>query len=140
MSTDNVTVVRRFFDEAVNKRNYQILDEIFAPGFEHHQFKDAKKGPEGVRDLVKMFEESFPDIHVTIEDYLPSSDCVVCRGYIEGTHQKEFMGIQPRGEYVKVPFIDIWKFKDGKATEYWLQMDLMGLAQQAKSSPIQMAA
>jgi predicted SnoaL-like aldol condensation-catalyzing enzyme len=39
-----------------------------------------------------------------------------------------------------VPFIDIWKLKDGKAIEYWLQMDLMGMAQQAKTAPIQMAA
>jgi predicted ester cyclase len=140
MATDNIAVVRRFFDEAVNNKDYPVLDQLISPEFDNHGFKDTKKGAEGIRDVIIMFTNSFPDLHVTLEECLSSDDCVICRGYFEGTHQQTFMGIEPRGEHVKVPFIDIWKLKDGKAIEYWLQMDLMGMAQQAKTAPIQMAA
>jgi predicted ester cyclase len=137
---DNVTVVRRFFDEAASKQNLEILNEIFAPEFDNHGFKDSKKGPDGVKDVLTEMRNAFPDMNVVVEDCLPAGDCVVTRGYLEGTHQKPYMGIEPRGEHVQVPFIDIWKFKNGKVTEYWLQMDMFGLAQQAKTAPIQMAA
>jgi predicted ester cyclase len=140
MTQDNVTVVRRFFDEAVNQKKEELFDQIFAPDFDNHGFKDSKKGPEGVKDVVNQMRSSFPDLHVTIEECLNAGDCVVTRGYWEGTQQKPYMGIESRGEHVRVPFIDIWKFSNGKATEYWLQMDMLGLSQQAKNAPIQMAA
>lgn len=140
MSTDNVATVRRFFEEVASQQKLDILDQIFSPEFDNHGFEESKKGPEGVKNTLAEMRNAFPDMNVVVEECLQAGDCVVTRGYLEGTHQKPYMGIEPRGEHVKVPFIDMWKFSNGKATEYWVQMDLFGLARQAKTAPIQMAA
>jgi predicted ester cyclase len=141
MTTDNVAVVRRFFDEAASQQKLEVLDQIFAPEFDNHGFKDSMKGPEGIKNVLNEMRNAFPDMNVVVEECLPAGDnSVVTRGYLEGTHQKPYMGIEPRGEHVQIPFIDMWRFENGKATEYWVQMDMFGLQEQAKTAPIQMAA
>lgn len=40
------------------------------------------------------------------------------------------MGIQPTGESVEITAIGISVWEDGKGTEHWAQVDMMGLMQQ----------
>jgi predicted ester cyclase len=77
-----------------------------------------------------MMFSSFPDMNVTMEGIFGENDSVGTYGYWTASHNGEFMGKAATGKRVKVNFVDIWKIKDGKLHENWVQMDFAGLMKQ----------
>jgi len=131
MSTEqNKTIVRRVFDEIVNKGNLGVADELLAADYVNHDFPAPAPGAEGFKLVTTMFRSAFPDIVVTLEDEFAEGDKVVTRGVFAGTHTGEFMGIPATGHKVTIKYLDIWRLENGKAKENWVQMDLLGLMQQ----------
>ena len=131
MSTEqNKTIVRRVFDEIVNKGNLGVADELLAADYVNHDFPAPAPGAEGFKLVTTMFRSAFPDIVVTLEDEFAEGDRVVTRGVFVGTHTGDFMGIPATGRQVSIKYLDIWRLENGKAKENWVQMDLLGLMQQ----------
>ena len=131
MSTEqNKTIVRRIFDEIVNKGNLGVADELLAADYVNHDFPAPAPGAEGFKLVTTMFRSAFPDIVVTLEDEFAEGDKVVTRGVFAGTHTGEFMGIPATRRKVTIKYLDIWRLENGKAKENWVQMDLLGLMQQ----------
>ena len=77
-----------------------------------------------------MFRSAFPDLNVTVEDSIAEGDKVVQRLSQTGTHEGEFMGVEPTGRKVTSSGIIIGRLEDGKAVKEWAQLDQMGLMQQ----------
>ncbi|MEJ2558224.1 MAG: ester cyclase [Anaerolineae bacterium] len=73
----NKTIVRRYLDEAGNKGNLGIIDELMAPDYARYT-----TGPVGAlnresqKQRIAGFRAAFPDIHVTIEDIVSEADKV----------------------------------------------------------------
>ena len=133
MSTEaNKALVRRFFDEVVNRDNLSAMDEFLAPQFVSHEElpPGIPSGREGAKQLFSMLRSSFPDLQVTIEDQIAEGDKVVARVTFSGTHQGEFMGIPPTGRRVAYPVIDILRIAEGQVVEHWAVADMLGLMQQ----------
>ena len=60
MSADNKTLVRRYVEEVLNKKNLAVIDELFAPTFvDHDSSMPEAKGPAGVKRLAAMAHASF---------------------------------------------------------------------------------
>ena len=78
---------------------------------------------------------AFPDIQTTIEDLIAEGDKVVKRYTIRGTHRGEFQGIPPTGKEVAFSSIEIDRMVDGKVSEHWFEMDLLGLMGQLGAIP-----
>jgi steroid delta-isomerase-like uncharacterized protein len=131
MSTEsNKTLIRRFFEQGMNKRDLNVLDEVVASSYVNHDMPAPGPGPEGLKAVLGMFTEAFPDMQVTLADVLGEGEKVVTRGSWKGTHKGPFMGVPATGKAVDVKFMDLWRFENGKAVENWVQMDLLGLMQQ----------
>jgi steroid delta-isomerase-like uncharacterized protein len=131
MSTEhNKTLVRRVFEEGMNRNNPGVYDEVIAADYVNHDFPSPAPGAEGFRQVTAMFQAAFPDFHVTLEDEIADGNKVASRGYFTGTHKGDFMGIPATGKSVKVTYIDIWAVENGKLKENWVQMDMVGLMQQ----------
>lgn len=131
MSTEtNKQLIRRGFEEGINKGNLAVYDDIVGPNYVNHSFPAPAAGPEGLRQVVGMFVAGFPDLQVTVEEVLGEGDRVATRGYFTGTHRGEFNGIPATGKQVKVSYCDIWRLENGKAIDNWVQMDMIGLMQQ----------
>ena len=131
MSTEqNKAIVRRVFDEIVNKGYLAVADELIAADYVNHNFPAPAPGAEGFKQVTTMFRSAFPDIVVTLEDEFAEGDRVVTRGVFVGTHTGDFMGIPATGRKVSIKYLDIWRLENGKAKENWVQMDLLGLMQQ----------
>ena len=131
MSTEaNKSVVRRGFEQGMNERNLGVFDEILAPSYVNHDMPTPAPGPAGMKQVLTMFTEAFPDMQITLHDVLGEGDKVVTRGSWKGTHKGPFMGIPATGKQVDVKFIDMWRIESGKAVENWVQMDMLGLMQQ----------
>lgn len=132
MSAEHKTIVRRFFEEAVNKGNLTVVDELIAQNYlEHEGPVGQPPGLEGFKQFVSMITTAFPDLQVTIEDLIAEGDKVVARVTVRGTHRGTLMGrIAPTGKSVTWTGIDIFQIADGQIVGRWNQRDLLGLLQQ----------
>jgi steroid delta-isomerase-like uncharacterized protein len=131
MSTEeNKRIVKRLFSEAMNNRNFSVIDEVFDEHSVHHGFTYPVHGPEGFKELLNQFIVGFPDLQLTVEKAIAEDEFVTTRGTWTGTHKSDFMGIPATGKAVKVGYMDMWRMENGKCVENWVQMDIAGLMQQ----------
>ncbi len=128
---ENRAIVTRYVYE-VNMQNFDAFDEFVDPGFiDHDPIPNQKPGIPGLKDAYRMFTTAFPDVWFTFEDLIAENDLVIGRGVIEGTHTGSFMGmIPPTGKKLHWTGTRMFKVKNGKVTEGWINLDFLGLLQQ----------
>ena len=137
MSEENKALVRRFLEEAFNKGNLGVVDEICASDYVLHDPASPEeiRGPEGIKGFVQMYRSAYPDTDITVEDQIAEGDAVVTRWTARGTHQGELFGVAPSGNRVEVTGISIDRFSEGKAAESWTNYDALGMLQQIGAIP-----
>jgi predicted ester cyclase len=129
-SEQNKAMVRRVFEEGINKSDLGVLREILAPNYVNHNLPAPEPGPEGFAQVVGMFTQAFPDFQVTVESVVGEGDMVASRGRFTGTHQGDFMGIPATGRSIDAGYHDLWRIEGGKCAENWVILDMMTLMQQ----------
>lgn len=77
----NKALVRRVFEESINKHNLNVFDELLASNYVNHNMPTPAPGPEGLKQVVSMFLTAFPDFQVTVEDMIAEGNKVATRGY-----------------------------------------------------------
>ena len=132
MSSENKQLVRRLFLELWNKVRLAVADEIFATNYVNHDpaTHDFGKGPEGVKQLVTLYRNAFPDLQFTIEHMIDADEFVTTRYTARGTHKGDLRGIAPTHRSVKVEGILINRMSRGRIAEGWVMWDALGLMQQ----------
>ncbi len=104
----NKALVRRFLEEAFNKRNLAVMDEIIAPNFGNHNSPGLNEiGPEGVRRMVAAQLEAFPDLHTEILELVAEADKVVVMAVDSFTSRAD-------GKKKEITWMEIIKLADGK--------------------------
>jgi predicted ester cyclase len=111
----NKRLVRRLFLEIINKKAYEVADEILAPDFYWPQFN--LHGPDGVRAWMRQFHTAFPDMVDIVEMQVAEGDLVVTLLSCCGTHDGMWLGMPPTGNYVIFPAVGIDRIRDGKIIE-----------------------
>jgi pSer/pThr/pTyr-binding forkhead associated (FHA) protein/ketosteroid isomerase-like protein len=127
----------RWFEELWNKKNYAITQELVHPEFTAHGAggQDIKQGPNGVADMVRIWHAAFPDGRMTMDDLITEGDLSVIRMTFRGTHQGDFYGIPASGKSIVVTSIGIDRVVDGKITEGWGELNMLGMMQQMGAIP-----
>ena len=123
-------LVRRIFEEGINAGNDAAFQDLLSPGFVNHDLPSPRPGPDGFAMVIGVFRTGFPDLTFYVDEVIVEGAMVSTRGYLTGTHQGEFMGVQPSGEQILVKYMDHWRIEDGQAQESWVALDLLGLMQQ----------
>jgi pSer/pThr/pTyr-binding forkhead associated (FHA) protein/ketosteroid isomerase-like protein len=134
---EHLALFTRWFEELWNKKNYAITQELVHPEFTAHGAggQDIKQGPNGVADMVRTWHKAFPDGHMTMDDIVTEGDLSVIRMTFKGTHSGDFYGIPPSSKQITVTSIGIDKVIDGKITEGWGELDMLGMMQQMGAIP-----
>ncbi len=135
---ENKAISRRGIEEAWNKGNLSIIDEVIVPDIVIHDLGNPAgeiRGREAVKAQRVMFCTAFPDLHLTIEDTIAEGDEVMVRFTARGTHLGELLGIAPTGKQVVVTGIAIDRYADGKVVEGWGYFDRLSLLQQLSMIP-----
>ena len=117
---ENKAIVRRFI-EAYNKQNLDLFNDLVAPDYVDHTHHE--RGPENLKQRMKIGFKAFPDWHETIEDIIAEGDKVWVRPTYTGTHKGEFGGITPTGKKITAKNVDIYRIVNGKFVEYWSVTD-----------------
>ncbi|MGW5734115.1 MULTISPECIES: ester cyclase [Streptomyces] len=129
---ENKAVLERYYEECLNKGNLDVIYE--GAGDDHISHGTAPNGKEGVEHLkewVRLQRASFPDLHVTVDDWILEDEKVVSRFTARGTHTGEpYEGVPAIGREFAVSGIVIDAFKDGKIVESWFSLDGLELAKQ----------
>jgi steroid delta-isomerase-like uncharacterized protein len=133
---DNEAIVRRFLDEAYNKRNLAIGDELLAIGCVFHALPKAIQEIAGWKMYATMFLTAFPDdLQVAVEDSFATGDKVAACWTAQGTHKGPLRGIPPTGKEVRWLGVALYYFSDGKIKEVWGLNDALGMMQQIGAIP-----
>jgi len=134
MSETNKSLARRLIEEAVNKGNLSVVDEILSPDYVYREpTVGEKRGRAGYREVVTMYRNAFPDIKVTIEEQIAEGDRVVTRFTGTGTHRGELFGTAPTGKRVSVLGVVVDRIVNGKLVEATHLYDTLGMMQQIRS-------
>ena len=137
MSTEeNIAIIRRHWEEVINKGNLPVADENMATNYIYHGSGGQEfKGPEGFKQFIAMLRTAFPDLHATVEDIFAEGDKVAHRTTMRGSHRGDLMGIAPTGKQVTITTIVISRFAGGKEVEAWVNIDDLGMMQQLGIAP-----
>jgi len=132
MSENNKAIVRRLIEEVWNKGNMSLVDELFAPNYEHHDSSspDFGRGPESEKKRATLYRTAFPDLRVTIEDIIAEGETVMSRWSCRGTHKGDLSGIAPTGKQFTISGITVTRLANGKMAESYVNWDALGLMQQ----------
>jgi steroid delta-isomerase-like uncharacterized protein len=132
MSEQNKAIVRRLIEEVWNKGNLSLVDELFAPTYEHHDASspDFGRGPESEKKRATLYRTAFPDIRLTIEDMIAEGETVMTRWSCRGTHKGDLSGIAPTGKQITISGVTVARLANGKMAEGWVNWDALGLMQQ----------
>ena len=136
MSEENKTLIQRFVEEAFNRGNLDVADEVYAPEFTSHESAGpVGRSPEYVKQFVGMYRSAFPDGHTTVEDAISAGDLVAYRWTFRGTHRGELMGIAPTDKQVMIRGITFDRISGGKIEEEWDSFDQLGMLRQLEVAP-----
>lgn len=123
---------RRIYDELLGADNVdELIEELMSEDFvEHEAFPGLTSDREGQRQFFHMIQQAFPDMSAEVEELITEGDKVVARVRFTGTHRGEFAGIPATGNEVDFSVIDVFAWRDGKATDHWGVSDTMALMTQ----------
>jgi len=126
----NKEVVREFTRIFKNKHNVDGVDHLFNSDFQHHFKTPVRPGLEGFKDMGRMMNTAFPDVVVTEEDLVAAADKVVERSSAVATHRAPMLGEPPTNKQVRWTEIHIYRLRDGKISEHWVEFSLLELLKQ----------
>jgi len=120
---ENKLLAQRLVEEAWNKRNFAVVEDMVAPD---HVFHDPSSpqlgsGPEAYMNRMKLYAGAF-DTHFTIEDLIAEGDRVVVRWTARGRNDLSITGVT------------IHRISGEKIVETWGNWDALGLMQQLKDA------
>ncbi|MET0810168.1 MAG: nuclear transport factor 2 family protein [Thermoleophilaceae bacterium] len=116
MSQENVEIARRM-NEYYNARDVHgcvrlaVTDIVFHPG-EGEPETGPMKGSREWGDYLRSNLEVFPQYEVEASEYVDLGEFVVVVGSVRG--RGRVSGVEVHSDEVW-----LWRFRDGKAVEYW---------------------
>jgi steroid delta-isomerase-like uncharacterized protein len=128
MSTieSNKEVVRKLFEESLNKGNLAMISDLFAPDFTGPQ---GEKGPAAFRANIELLLKAFPDIHYTIKDLVAEDDKVAANFAWQGIQTGTFRNVTATGKSVTNEGMAVFVLKDGKIVSLAILTDRLGFWQ-----------
>ena len=135
MSTDdNIQLVRRLYDEGINRQDAGAAAAFYAVDAKNHL---RTVGREGMRKVFEGLFSVFPDFHYRIDEATAAGDRVVCKVTMTGTHLGQpvlpevfsgmLKGVAPTGKRVEVLHFHSFRVRDGQIAEHAAVRDDMGM-------------
>jgi predicted ester cyclase len=131
-SEENKAAVRACFEET-SRGNFGALDSIVSSEYVLHPVE--AHGPKGLAEVVQRYRDALSGLTVTIDQQFTEGEHVATRYTLRGRHDGELAGTAPTGREVEFSGLTVSRCRDGKITEEWELVDMMGLLQQIGAIP-----
>ncbi|HEY0171035.1 MAG TPA: ester cyclase [Pyrinomonadaceae bacterium] len=134
-TSDNVAVVRRWFEEVWNKGRAEAIDEMFDEEGVAHGLTDeggagALRGPAGFKVFQQKFREAFPGVEVVVDDAFSDGDKVAARCTVRARHEGDTLGFRATRRPVEFTGMTFARVRDGRIVEAWNNFDFMSMFEQ----------
>ena len=138
MSTiqSNKEIIRKVYEEALNKRNLELLKDFIAGDYVGIR---GEKGATAFEGPVVALIKAFPDIQWNIREIIGEGDKVVIRWKLQGTQTAQYQYISTTGKTVSNDGMAIYELKEGKIISSQVQTDRLGFLQQLNVLPLDLA-
>ncbi|WP_412538777.1 ester cyclase [Longispora sp. K20-0274] len=124
-------VHRRVPEEIINKRQVDLIDDVFAPDFvEHVLIPGYTPDRAGLHRFFDDYLAAFPDMHCAIQNEVNEGDKHVIHITATGTMRGDLMGMPAANKQASWEEIHISRMRDGKIVEHWGVIDQLGMMQQ----------
>jgi len=128
-------IVRRYFAEAVDKQNFAVLDELWAPDCVVHrpEILEPIKGLDEFKHAwKKAVVDPYSKFNTTIHDILAEGDLVSCRLSHIAVHRADWTSrlgrhAVPLGKAVSWSSITNFRIRNGRITEEWVCRDELAM-------------
>ena len=127
---ENEALVRRWYDEVSNQRNFSNFDDLIAPDHVRHGLHRDTTGAESRRAAVQVQQTAFPDLELQVDLLFSEGDLVVARWTARGTHTGPWQEIAPTGNVVTWTGTTIFCIECGHIAEKWAEVDVLPFYQQ----------
>jgi steroid delta-isomerase-like uncharacterized protein len=116
---------------AVAAADENALDHLIAEDIvDHDAVPGQTPGRDGIVYWMTMMHAAFADLTGVVEDTVVEGDKIAARVTWHGTHQGDFVGVPGTGAPVVMQSVQILKFADGMASEWWGTADVFGVLHQ----------
>ena len=126
-------------EKVFNGGDLALLDLLMAPDAINHELErfgpSAARGPEAVRQFIRVYRSAFPDLRVTVLDQIGEGDRVVTRWQMEGTQKNRLMGIEATHRFMRIEGIRIDRMANGRIAETWNKWDTLDMLRQLGATP-----
>jgi predicted ester cyclase len=112
-------IYRRLIEEGFNKGELYVADEIATPDFMEHEGNPHGVGPEVLKEAISGLRAILPDLRFEIKDLAVVDDKVWSRIEATGTNTGPVLGQPPTGKPVRMSFMDVSRFANGRLAEHW---------------------
>ena len=127
------------FYDAINAGKYEAFDSLLTVDAVEHTpdpaFKSDKKGREYLKEVVKGYRESFPDLKFEILHLIADGDLVCGHYKLTGTNTGPMGPMPPTGKKIDVGGMDLILLKNGMMTEHWGYLDMQAFMMQLGMMP-----
>lgn len=120
-SNKNEIVVRRFYDEFINRQRRDVLPSLVAASFVDHT--NGARGHAGLEAAAAILHRAFEGLRFQVQDIVAHGDLVAVRWVYTGRNVGPFFGRPPTGQLREQHGINFFRLRDGKIAELWLAVD-----------------
>ncbi len=123
----NKTLVRRFYEEVVNAGNLDLIENFLSP--EYAEIHDGKRhviGIEGAKVHTIGVRQTYPDLHISIDQQIAEGEWVVTCFTATGTHKGSWLGIKPTGKPVAFTGVNVDRVVNGRIVEHGGAANMLG--------------
>jgi predicted ester cyclase len=127
---------RRIWEEIFPSGDADRLADVIAEyAIDHSARPDEPQGLVGAQQTMLWLGSVFSDQRWEIHQVIGEGDTVVVYCTLRGRHTGDLLGIPPTNREVAMDYVQILRFRDGKAVERWGVRDDMALMRQLGSLP-----
>ncbi|KRV48485.1 SnoaL-like polyketide cyclase [Wenjunlia vitaminophila] len=131
----NKIVVRAFFEEVANKRNFDAQSALCTADYREHS--SSMPDDMGLEESMAANRELHTALEpvVTIESLMEEGDLVSARFSFKGRHVGTFWGHEPTGREFSGTGQAIFRCQGGRIAESWWNLDDLGMLRQLGAGP-----
>lgn len=120
---ENVELVKKFFEEAHNKQNPEIADQILSDNFiKYNNGKAANgKGPQVLKDAIKMHIKNNSSYKFKVLETVAENNSVAVKWKFESINITTGKDVKMEADGMA-----IFYFTEGKIEKLWQTFDLLG--------------
>jgi predicted ester cyclase len=113
-------LIARYYEVVFNSHDLDAMGEFWA---DQEMMEMITRG-------CRSYFDSFPDLHVAVDEMIAEGSKVFVRSTMTGTHDGEYKGIAPTGRPVATDCAEVFRLDGGKIVGYWCLTNVASLTRQ----------